>query len=120
MNEPAASTRAGRIATTPVPPYYAVIFTSRRTEGDRGYAEMAERMAVLAARQPGFLGLESVRGGDGLGVTVSSWESREAIVRWKAESEHRVAQETGKAVWYGDYFLRVAKVERDYGKSVQR
>ena len=120
MSEPEASTPAGRIAKTPAPPYYTVIFTSLRTEGDRGYGKMAERMAALAAQQPGFLGLESVRGEDGLGVTVSYWESAEAIVRWKAEGEHRVAQETGQAVWYDDYFLRVAKVERDYGKSIQR
>ena len=106
------------IAKTPKPPYYAVIFTSLRTEGDRGYGHMAERMVELAAAQPGFLGVESVRGVDGLGVTVSYWESEAAIVAWKAHSEHQVAQETGKRVWYSDYQLRIAKVERDYGRLV--
>lgn len=105
------------IAQTPKPPYYAVIFTSLRTDGDRGYGHMAERMVELAAQQPGFLGVESVRGGDGLGITVSYWESEASIVAWKAQAEHQVAQETGKRVWYADYQLRIAKVERDYGKT---
>jgi heme-degrading monooxygenase HmoA len=109
------------IARTPQPPYFAAVFTSQRTDGDHGYGEMAERMAALASQQPGFLGIESVRGPDGFGfgITVSYWDSPEAIARWKADSEHRIAQETGRRVWYGDYFLRVAKVERDYGKSVK-
>ncbi len=106
-------------AKTPAPPYYAVIFTSLRTEGERGYGSMAEKMVSLAAQQPGFLGVESVRGAEGLGITVSYWDSLEAITNWKANTEHRVAQETGKKVWYSDYQLRVAKVERDYGKAVK-
>lgn len=105
------------IAQTPEPPYYAVVFTSQRSEGDRGYGSMAEKMMELAAQQPGFLGAESVRGADGFGITVSYWESEEAIRNWKTQSEHRVAQETGKKTWYADYKLRIAKVERDYGKA---
>ena len=105
------------IAKTPASPYYAVIFTSQRTEGDRGYGHMADRMVELAARQPGFLGVESVRNADGFGITVSYWSSEEAIGAWKAHLEHKPAQETGKRVWYADYQLRVAKVEREYGKA---
>jgi heme-degrading monooxygenase HmoA len=104
-------------ANTPEPPYYAVIFTSQRTQGDRGYAEMAQRMEELAAQQPGFLGVESARGVDGFGITVSYWSSEEAIAAWKAHLAHKPAQEAGKRVWYADYMLRVAKVERDYGKA---
>jgi heme-degrading monooxygenase HmoA len=104
------------IAKTPKPPYYAVIFTSLRTEGDRGYGHMAERMIELAAQQPGFLGVETARTPDGLGITVSYWSSEEAIAAWKANADHRIAQETGQRVWYSDYYLRVARVERDYGK----
>jgi heme-degrading monooxygenase HmoA len=103
-------------AKTPPPPYYAVIFTSLRTEGDNGYSEMAERMLALASQQPGFLGMESVRGTDGLGITVSYWESEEAIRGWKHHGEHQVAQQSGKSLWYSNYLLRVAKVERAYGK----
>lgn len=102
------------MARLPEPPYYAVIFTSRRTEGDVGYAAMAQRMEDLAKEQPGFLGIESVRGADGLGITVSYWESEEAIRRWKANESHQAAQEGGKRTWYADYAIRVAKVERAY------
>lgn len=102
-------------ARTPKPPYYAVIFSSHRTPGDNGYGQMAERMLELAARQPGFLGVESVRGADGFGITVSYWESDEAIAAWKRHTEHAVAQDLGKTLWYESYELRVAKVERAYG-----
>jgi heme-degrading monooxygenase HmoA len=108
-------TTATSIARTPNPPYYAVIFTSQRTDQDRGYGTMAERMVALAAQQPGFLGVESARDANGFGITVSYWSSEESIAAWKAHLEHKPAQEAGKRVWYADYHLRVAKVEREYG-----
>lgn len=101
------------IAKTPEPPYYAVIFSSHRTAGDNGYAEMADRMAELAAAQPGFLGMESVR--EDLGITVSYWESLESIANWRTNAEHRDAQRLGYQEWYSDFRVRVAKVEREYG-----
>ncbi len=99
------------IANTPKPPYYAVIFTSHRTEGDNGYGEMAARMVELASRQPGFLGAESARAS--VGVTVSYWADLESIKAWKENTEHIIAQEQGRAVWYREYKTRVARVERD-------
>ena len=101
------------IASTPRPPYYAVIFSSHRTEGDNGYTEMADRMVALASEQPGFLGIESVR--DGLGITVSYWDSVEAIRDWKRNAEHQAAQERGRSAWYAAFKVRIARVERDYG-----
>lgn len=101
-------------AGTPEPPYYAVIFTSTRTEVDEGYGAMADRMVELAARQPGFLGVESTRGSEGLGITVSYWTSLEAIAAWKAQGEHRVAQSTGHRKWYAHFETRIARVERAY------
>lgn len=77
---------------------------------------MAERMVELAGQQPGFLGAKSVRGTDGFGITVSYWSSTKAIAAWKAHVEHLAAQEMGKHEWYKNYVLRVAKVERAYGK----
>ena len=68
-----------------------MIFTSQRTEGDRGYGHMAERMVELAAKQPGFLGVETVRGADGFGITVSYWSSEEAIVAWKAHADQQAS-----------------------------
>lgn len=101
------------IANTPTPPYYAVIFSSLRTEGDKGYGQMAEHMLELAAGQPGFLGVESAR--EGLGITVSYWSDLESIKQWKANAEHRVAQRLGREQWYSSFKTRIAKVERDYG-----
>ncbi len=101
------------IAETPKPPYYAVIFSSQRTAGDDGYADMAAQMMALAAKQPGFLGVESAR--DGLGITVSYWENQEAISAWKQNAEHQLAQRLGRNQWYSAFRVRVAKVERDYG-----
>ena len=105
-----------QIARTPEPPYYAVIFTSCRTDGDRGYDAMAERMVALAATQPGFLGVESARGADGLGITVSYWRDEASIAAWKRDTEHQQAQRAGQQTWYADYQVRVAKVDRAYGK----
>lgn len=102
-------------ANTPVPPYFAVIFTSRRSPGEGGYSAMAERMLELASQQEGFLGVESVRGADGVGITVSYWSSLESIRAWKAVAEHRAAQELGRAEWYEAYCVRVCRVEREYG-----
>ena len=107
---------ANTIACTPEPPYYAVIFTNQRTAGDKGYGAMAEHMIELAAQQPGFLGAESTRDANGFGITVSYWASEDAIRDWKANTEHQGAQAAGKKIWYADYALRVAKVERAYGK----
>lgn len=104
------------MAQTPEPPYYAVIFTSLRTEGDRGYSQMAERMVQLAQNMPGFLGVDSVRDAQGLGITVSYWRSEDDIKRWKLNAEHLRAQEAGKSTWYADYTLRIARVDRTYGK----
>ncbi len=101
------------LADTPTPPYYAVIFTSLRTEGDRGYAEMAQRMVELASEQPGFLGVESAR--EEAGITVSYWADLASIEAWKQHAEHRVAQALGREHWYADYRVRIARVEREYG-----
>ena len=103
------------IARPPAPPYYAVIFTSRRTDGDHGYSAMAERMVALSCKYDGFLGIESVRGADGLGITVSYWRDEASIAAWKRGTEHQKAQRGGRDKWYADYEVRVAKVERAYG-----
>ena len=101
------------IAKTPNPPYYAVIFTSCRTEGDNGYGEMAESMFNLAAQQPGFLGIESAR--EEVGITVSYWSDLESIKNWKANVAHQKAQQLGHENWYTSFKVRISKVERDYG-----
>ena len=103
------------IAKTPKPPYYAVVFTSLRTDTEDGYEQMAKKMAAIASEQPGFLGIESVREENGLGITVSYWKDKDSIRGWKNHAAHQQAQQFGKEKWYQHYRIRVAKVEKDYG-----
>lgn len=107
-------------ARLPEPPYYAVIFSSQRTDGDNGYGAMADRMVELAHEQPGFLGIESTRGADGFGITVAYFQTPEHIAAWKANAEHREAQRRGHQTWYQHFELRIAKVERAYGMGRPR
>ena len=101
------------IANTPKPPYYAVIFTSIRTEGDNGYGEMANKMVELASGQQGFLGVESAH--EDIGITVSYWADLESIKKWKANVDHQQAQRLGRENWYSSFKARITRVERDYG-----
>lgn len=100
------------IADTPHPPYYAVIFSSVRTDEDNGYARMSEKMVELASKQDGFLGIESAR--EGLGITVSYWRDLESIQKWRENTDHQYAREKGREIWYKSFTARIAKVERDY------
>jgi len=93
-------------------PYYAVIFTSTRTDGENGYVEMAQQMENLAKQQKGFIGVESAR--EEIGITVSYWESLEAITNWKKNTDHLFAQQKGRSDWYAWYKVRICKVEREY------
>lgn len=101
------------IANTPAPPYYAVIFTSIKTTDDEGYADIAAQMMELAAQQPGFLGVESAR--NEIGITVSYWESLEAIANWRNHAAHKPVQQMGRDKFYAAFKTRVCKVERDNG-----
>ena len=104
-------------ANTPQPPYYVVAFTNQRSDQDaQGYAQMAQRMVELAAQQPGYLGVESVRDASGFGITLSYWDSLAHIAQWKNNAEHQIAQAKGKSDWYEAFFTRIAKVERAYAK----
>ena len=98
--------------TTDFKPYYAVIFTSIQTETIAGYAEMAQQMAALAKQQKGFIGIDSAR--NAIGITVSYWESLEAIQQWKQHTDHLIAQQKGISDWYAYYNVRICKVEREY------
>lgn len=93
-------------------PYYAVIFTSIQTETTEGYSEMAEQMETLAKQQKGFIGIDSAR--NAVGITVSYWESLEAIQQWKQHTDHLIAQRKGIKNWYAYYNVKICKVEREY------
>ena len=100
--------------------YYAVVFTSQRTAGEGAeYAATAERMLELARSMPGFLDVESARGDDGIGITVSYWQDLESIRHWREHAEHQTAQQLGRDRWYAWYKLRICKVESEYGRNDQ-
>ena len=101
-------------APLPEPPYFAVIFANQLSDPAPGYGEMAARMVELAEQRPGFIGVESTRGENGYGITVSYWRDEAALIDWKAQMEHVLAQKLGKTRWYRHYTLRVARVERAY------
>ncbi|MFF6989343.1 antibiotic biosynthesis monooxygenase family protein [Streptomyces sp. NPDC010273] len=100
------------------PPYYAVVFTSLRTEGDNGYGETADRMGELVKGIPGFLGEDSARVPGGLGITVAYFRDLAGIEAWRAHAEHRAAKEYGREHWYERYSLHIAKVE--YSRGFER
>jgi heme-degrading monooxygenase HmoA len=100
------------IAQTQQTPYYAVIFTSIRTDHDNGYVDMAHKMVELAKQQDGFLGVECAR--NDIGITVSYWKDLESIKKWKNNSEHMIARKSGREIWYQSFKTRIAKVESDY------
>ncbi|MEO5988514.1 MAG: antibiotic biosynthesis monooxygenase [Candidatus Eisenbacteria bacterium] len=101
--------------STPEPPYYAVMFTSLRKSADpEGYDRMAQAMDTLAAQQAGYLGVESVRNADGMGITISYWRDEDSIIAWKRVAAHTEAQRQGRANWYEDYAVRIARVDRAY------
>ena len=95
------------------PPYYAVIFTTIVEDNLKGYLEAAERMEELAKQQKGYLGIESAR--NVLGITVSYWETLDAILFWKNNIEHTEVRNLGREKWYKKYQLRICKVEHEYG-----
>ncbi|MDB4967982.1 MAG: hypothetical protein JWN44_3671 [Myxococcales bacterium] len=105
----------GMLLATPAPPYVAIIFTSMRTaDDDAGYQAMAVEMERLAARQPGYLGIESARGADGLGISVSYFRTADDARGWKAHADHLGAQRLGRERWYRAYSVRIAEVQREY------
>ncbi len=100
------------ITITPEPPYYAVIFTSLRTDIDEGYAEMNDSLEAIAKTYDGFIGQDSAR--SGLGISISYWKNEDDIKAWRQNAEHQLAMKYGREKWYTWYNVRVAKVEREY------
>ena len=96
--------------------YYAVIFLSRLSENSEGYLDAAKRMEKLVQEQEGFLGMESVRGENGYGITISYWKDENSILNWKNNFEHKEIQKLGREKWYSEYSLRISKVIREYRK----
>lgn len=96
------------------PPYIAVVFTSTRSEFDDSYGDMSNHMVELVKGVDGFLGMDSVRGADGRGITVGYFRDDEALKTWRENLEHRQAMQLGRENWYDEYSLHVTRVERSY------
>lgn len=103
-----------RFAPLPKPPYYAVMFSSQKSENSQGYDDMAKLVVELAETMNGYIGHESSRDQTGFGITISYWHSEDAIKAWHTNAKHQIAQKLGKERWYDHYVVRVAKVERQY------
>jgi len=97
------------------PPYYAAVFTTVRTEDQSGYTETSSYLEDLVKDMPGYLGMDHAQTPGGLGITVSYFRDADALTQWRTDVEHRAAQRRGRAQWYQDYTLHVAKVERSSG-----
>ena len=93
-------------------PYYAVIFTSILKHHEKEYDEMAIQMTELAKSQPGYIGFETAR--NVIGISISYWDSTDAIQNWKKHASHLLAQQLGQDKWYLYYKVRICKIEREY------
>ncbi len=93
----------------------AVIFISQRTDDDdAGYDEASAAMAGFAQDQPGYIGMDSVRGAGGLGITVSYWASDADAKAWRDHGEHALIRDAGRDRWYSHYSLHVGEITRSY------
>jgi heme-degrading monooxygenase HmoA len=100
---------------THIPGTVAVIFIAQRTlEDEAGYGIAAEKMDAMASQQPGYRGIDSTRGPDGLGITVSYWADDASAKAWRDHPEHAEIREMGRGRWYLHYDLHVASVTRSY------
>jgi len=92
----------------------AVIFVSQRSGCEAGYSAAALAMEEEAARQPGYLGMHSVRGEDGFGITISYWTDEASALAWRDHPGHAAIRELGRARWYDSYEIIVSQVTRAY------
>jgi heme-degrading monooxygenase HmoA len=105
------------ISKTPKPPYYAVVFTSINADVDHTeHGEMYKRMVEVAQKYDGYLGIEPARNPDGTGVAAVYWKDEKSILAFARDPEHMVAKKKGREIWYSHYYIRICKVEREYGR----
>ncbi|HYF08056.1 MAG TPA: antibiotic biosynthesis monooxygenase, partial [Acetobacteraceae bacterium] len=95
----------------------AVIFEVTPAEGRmEAYLSHAARLRSDLERMPGFISVERFRSltdPDKL-LSLSFWESEEAVANWRRQESHRAAQRAGRGGVFAGYRLRVAAVLRDY------
>lgn len=96
---------------------YAVIFKAKINQLDNAYYEMAARMRELATGKYGCTEFVSVTEGE-QEVAISYWKNLDDINKWKNNSEHLVAQELGRSVWYKTYHVQIVEIIREYEKEL--
>jgi heme-degrading monooxygenase HmoA len=86
---------------------YLVVFRNRkRADMDAAaYAADAERMAQVAAAQPGYLAFKSYTANDGEVVAMSEWQDEASARAWGRHEEHRPVQDKGRESYYESYTL---------------
>jgi len=93
----------------------AIIFVSQRAAADpEGYERAAEAMCAAAAQRPGYRGIRSARGTDGIGITISYWQEEQSALAWRDDPAHAAVREEGRRTWYDWYETIVTEVVRDY------
>jgi len=100
------------VKTLPKNHFYAVIFSSTKSENLAGYEEMDKITMDLASQQPGYLGYESVNNND-KSIFISYWENKESIENWRQNAIHKMAKQQAQQ-WYKRYLSQICLVESSY------
>ena len=99
---------------------YLVLFEvfPHNDQKDR-YFELAAQLRETLHQQPGFVHVERFQSlvDEGKILSISCWETQDAILNWRQHAKHMVVQAEGKERVFASYRLRVAEVTRDYNFS---
>lgn len=98
----------------------AVIFELEpRADQAPRYFELANALKGSLTNVEGFISIERFESltQPGRYLSLSFWESEQAVQNWRNQQAHRMAQQEGRSQIFSDYRLRVACVIRDYGLS---
>ncbi|EOL8988592.1 antibiotic biosynthesis monooxygenase [Cronobacter dublinensis] len=100
----------------------AVLFEAQALpQAQQRYFDLAAGLKPLLADAPGFIDLErfqSLTVPDRF-LSLSWWESEEAVRQWKGNLMHQAAQQEGKERIFAHYRIRVAQVLRDYSSDTK-
>jgi len=96
----------------------AVIFEVwPKADHKQDYLDTAQGLKARLEAAPGFISIERFESlvESGKILSLSFFESEEAVAAWRNTLEHRKAQVQGRRVYFENYRLRIASVQRDYG-----
>jgi heme-degrading monooxygenase HmoA len=96
---------------------FAVIFRAKPAAQNEHYTITVARMRKLAFEKYGCIDFISATTDDDQEIAISYWENEAAIIEWRKDAEHQLAQELGRTQWYDEYHVQVVEVKREYGFS---